>query len=123
MSDSEFNHQLFLRQTLWEFSRARVETDLVFVCKVIYSVSRASRTNSHLETVVLQDQLRAHAHQAILSRFSVGQKLFSVFPFLHSQTGSSAVSSLVMLPDWTKSQVRFQKIISFYESKFFYYLG
>ena len=34
MTESESNHQLFLRQTLWEFSRAQVETDLVFVCQV-----------------------------------------------------------------------------------------
>ena len=55
-----------------------------------------------------QNQQRVHAHKAILSRFPLGVKLFSVFPFLHSQTEAFSASSLLLLPDWTKSQVEFR---------------
>jgi len=68
---------MFLRETLWEFSRETILTDLVFVC---------------------QDQQRVEAHKAILSRFDCCGKLFSSLP--------AGASSTIILPDWTRSQVQ-----------------
>ena len=73
---SETNHQMFLEETLWEFSRGSILTDLVFVCS---------------------EQEKVGAHKAILSQYSCGSHLFSLSP--------SLTSSLVILPDYTRWQV------------------
>ena len=75
---SETNHQLFLEETLWEFSRCGILTDLVFVCS---------------------DQEKVAAHKAILSQYSCGTLLFSLSP------STSLTSSLVILPDYTRWQL------------------
>ena len=82
-SMAESNHQLFLQETLWEFSRHSVVTDLVFVCK---------------------DQQKVAAHKAILSRYPCGAKLFSLSPLLTGDTTNNP--GLVIVPDWTKLEVR-----------------
>ena len=82
---SETNHQLFLEETLWEFSRCGILTDLVFVCS---------------------DQEKVAAHKAILSQYSCGALLFSLSPstsFSSHETSGDSLGDMSVLTEQSSS--------------------